>query len=245
MSIIITLSGLDGVGKTTQCKKIKSYFEEKYLLSAVNTEEFCNNYYEDDKDFGVIFDKVKNYDVILTRLFLSSFKTNEIKKKLFYEASFDNNPIINDMIMNVVENSRKYYDKVIEPLIKMENKIIIFDRFLYDEIAYRSLYGIDKQQIQQNFNYYPKADLRFYLKASLDIIRSRNDRREDSKTNLFKNVEKLNELVNNFEYTCKTFNMIEINAEQDDISKDIINKVENVCGQFLKNNLGEKYDKRN
>ncbi|WP_163193730.1 hypothetical protein [Clostridium thermarum] len=226
MNLTITLSGLDGVGKTTQCGRIKRYFEEKYSMTGTNTQDLCNNDFNDDEDFERLYNKLKNYDVIVTRLYLSSNKTKKLKHKLLYESGFKNILLIKEVIKDVEYNARKYFNYVINPLLSLDNKIIIFDRFIYDEIAYRSLYGIDKHMLQQIFKDYPQADLRFLIGASLDTINQRNKEREDSQTRLYQNQEKVIELIENFKYVSQTYNMIEVNAEQDDISKDIIKEIE-------------------
>lgn len=181
MGFIITLSGLDGVGKTTQCNNIKDYFVRNFLMDGIDIADICNNTYEDYNDLMKLFNKVKKYNVIVTRFYLSTKKSKQLSYKLLYETHFDDSSTIIDVVKDVEFNVRMYYKYVINPLIKMGDKILIFDRFFYDEIAYRSLYGISMNMIGEIYqDWYPKSDLSFLLSLPIYIIEKRNKYRDDS-----------------------------------------------------------------
>jgi thymidylate kinase len=227
MGDIVTFSGFDGVGKTTQCNILKDYFVNEHSLSAIDTNRLCNNFYTKENDLDGICSILEDYDVIVTRLNLSSTKTNELKKRLFYEVEFEDiyNPIIGDLFNDILDNIHKYYNKVIKPLLDL-NKIIIFDRYIYDEVAYRPLYGIDRKKIQDLLSFYPEGNIRFLLKTELETVLERNLEREDSKTKLYQNIDKLEELADNFDFVSRAYNLVEINATQVDMSKEIIKHIE-------------------
>lgn len=230
MSFIVTFSGLDGVGKSTKCNNVKEYLCKEYSLKGINTQDLIGNTFHSRDDLEKTFNKLKEYDVIVTRQYLSSIRMRQLKEQLFQDSSFKDTPLIRTIIQEVVENARLYFDIVIKRLLDMDNKIIIFDRFFYDEIAYRSLYEIPKHEIEEKFQYYPKEITKILLTAPVDIIYDRNKTREDSGTSLYKNKYKVQELVENFDYIAEKYNMTKISTVENEnvVNSTVIKKIEEI-----------------
>lgn len=110
------------------------------------------------------------------------------------------------MIKEVTDAARQeaqiWYDHVIGKLLR-KNKIIIYDRYYYDEIAYRSLYNLKKEYIERKYIGYPESNIRIHLFGDMDLIRERNRTRIDMKTALFNCEDKMMELYQNIEYISK------------------------------------------
>jgi len=150
---IISISGIDGSGKTTMCENILEFYksEGKKIVSMydLNPEET----YTTEEDFNEYYEKLKNYDVILCRFYLKSFKTKELQDKIFFEVNFNEAEVILKMI-DLVKNDIRLWNKyVIEKLLN-KNKTIIFDRYFYDEIAYRSLYNLNIEKVDKLYSNY-------------------------------------------------------------------------------------------
>ena len=99
------------------------------------------------------------------------------------------------------------------PLIEL-NKIIIFDRFVYDEMPYQMLFNKDVSMIENFIDILPKPQS-FYLRIDAETMKNRNADREDSKNKLFSSDERIKELLDNYDNVFRKFKCIPIEATLD------------------------------
>ena len=76
--MIISFSGPDGAGKTTQIKKLLSYFSKKGLSVGAVQDINSNIRYTIGDDLTSYYDYLKQFDVIHTRFRLHSKENVEI-----------------------------------------------------------------------------------------------------------------------------------------------------------------------
>mgnify|MGYP001623778103 CR=1 FL=1 len=225
--MIISISGFDGVGKTTSVELISKLLSEKYGLKKVSAIDLNGNseFYNNIEDLDELYDELKEYDIITTRFYMRSPEFQDLQTKIMFagEDVFKNKEFVKNVIYCARVEADYWYKKVIKKLIK-QGKIIIFDRYYYDEIAYRSIYGIEKNYIDNIYHDYPKSDIAFFLSAPIEFIFKRNFKREDIKTTLFKSNQKMQELYINLEEISKDYNMLKIEVENK-TREEIVSKI--------------------
>lgn len=213
MGKIITFTGFDGVGKTTHTALILEHLKTKYNLSTISMYDVKNTErYENIQDLQVYYEKFKNYDAIRTRFYLYSEENYRLQQRVMYEDDiFLKTELVKTVVKIAAKDAENWFEHVINPLLK-EGKLVIFDRYFYDEIAYRALYGIDSQWISEIFRKIPEPDLSFLLHLSVADVLTRNSVREDSKTQLYNNEKKLEELYINLTDIADKYKMIKIES---------------------------------
>ena len=221
---IISLSGIDGVGKTTQL----SMLMDKYKQTGCNVVSIFDinkdESYLTPNDFKIYYDYFSNADVIFTRFYLRSAKTLSLLNKVMYsnKGIFNNNELAYRLFKSCRSDACIWFEEVINKLYK-NGKTLIFDRYYFDEIAYRALYSLDIEiLLKEYYGVFPLPDARFYLKLkpliAYERAITRND--EDKKSILFNTPQKLEELYLNFEQLNKVIGLNVLNAESD---KAVIN----------------------
>lgn len=221
---VITFSGFDGAGKSTNCEilaktlcKSKGYIS---LLDVVKSEELINC-----TQLNELYEIFCEKDVVITRFYMRSHRTAELQNSIMYASDdiFRKKDLIKELTISAKKDAFIWRTKVINPLLN-KGIHVIFDRYFYDEIAYRSLYSINKKWIEDLYKMYPKPDLSFYLKLNIDDVINRNKEREDIQTTLFKNKLKMVELFENWEIITRKYGLYEIDASKniEIISKKIL-----------------------
>lgn len=93
----------------------------------------------------------------------------------------------------------------------LENKIILFDRYVPSAIAYRMAEGIDKEWISNINSVFKKTDIGFFIDITADESVRRNT---DTKFNIKVSSEHLNKVRNAYISILKENNLIHINGMQ-------------------------------
>lgn len=235
--MIITFSGCDGVGKTTHTRLLAEKIAQKYHLSAINLydivdESMC---YNSVSELEQIYKRLEKYDVIVSRFYLKGNEYMKMQNEIRYSPNkdiFENTAQVREVFKLMKKDVDLWFDVVISKLL-VKGKIVIFDRYFYDEFTYRYLYSLDFDEMISEFNGFYKPDVSFLFKANLDTVKSRNQGREDSNTILFKEEEKMRKLLEVFEKISKKYNLIDIDINDKEIS-DVSNRVYHYCESALK-----------
>lgn len=86
--IIISISGIDGSGKTTILNNVLHYFynKGKTIISMydINPDEV----YYHESEIKKYCDTLKSYDVIGCRFFLKSYETKQLQNKILFSEPF-------------------------------------------------------------------------------------------------------------------------------------------------------------
>ena len=112
----------------------------------------------------------------------------------------------------------------------LENKIMLFDRYVPSAIAYRMSEGIDKNWITTINSIFPKADIGFFIDITPDESIKRNT---DAKFNIRYTKEQLEKVRESYLSILGENNLIHINGMQsiDNIFDEVLGKIE----EFRKN----------
>lgn len=211
--MIISVTGFDGVGKSTSVEMLSDMICSKYHLHGCSAKIANNNslIYHSTDQLDRICKELDKYDVISCPFYLRTEKFQTLQEQLMYSS--DDVFTKTDFALKVVDLAKKMADNWFEHVVYKLNcsgKILLFDRYYYDEIAYRSLYGIDREFMEQLYYDYRDADIRIYMVSDLKTIYQRNAMRSDIKGALFCNSEKTNELLYNLNEIAEKYGMLNI-----------------------------------
>jgi len=208
--MLISFSGYDGAGKTTQIKYLLEYYRKKGLQTASIYDITPTIRYHSLKDIIEYYHYLSDYDVIHLRFRLNSDENSKIMNTLEY-SQFDN-PYLAEAA--ALQGFYDYYllEKYITVPLLAANKFIISDRHYYDEVAFKSVYGCDYARVLKMYNEINKPDFAFYLSVSEETVFKRNQTRPDGQTTLYKNINLIKELGCYFEKLTRDTNLLLIDG---------------------------------
>lgn len=128
---------------------------------------------------------------------------------------------------------------VLEPLID-DNKILIFDRFYYDELVFKYIYGCPAFLLDLIYHKERDADLGFIVKISSDECIKRNQFRPDSSVAIYQSRESIVSLSNRFDFIAEKYKLIVLDGSQprDALAKFVLDRI----STFQKNDKEHKKD---
>ena len=113
----------------------------------------------------------------------------------------------------------------------LNNKILLFDRYVPSAIAYRMAEGVDKDFVLNINSVFPKADIGFFIDITPEESVNRNT---DTKFNIKSSVEHLGEVRKAYSSILNENNLIYIDGMKpiEQIFNEVLQKLE----EFRKNN---------
>lgn len=220
--MLISFSGPDGAGKTTQIKRLMSYFKEHGFSTGtvqdINPDiRYCLN---DDLTF--YYDYLKQFDVIHTRFRLHSMENVEIMDIVQF-ISTGNKWLTTYSAYTSHYDAEQWYKYVTLPLLR-DGKILISDKYFFDDIAFKTAYGCDYSWLNALHHDTLIPDIALYLKVNRETILSHNENRKDSKNILYRKPENTQKLLNAFYQLTNDYPLytIDANGLPEDIQMNIM-----------------------
>lgn len=214
--MIITISGYDGIGKSTSVELLRKRICDEYNLKGASVLEINGDreIYNTEEEYDKVCKEASRYDVVTTRFFLRGTEMQTLQNSVMFNGVeiFDNTELIKKTAEMTKEEAIKLYNSFVKQLHE-NNKIVIYDRYWFDEIAYRSLYSWDKESIEKMYEGYEYPEIRIFMHGDMELIRERNKDRIDIQTALFKSEKKMLELYDNMEYIREKFEMKSIEVK--------------------------------
>lgn len=224
--MIISFSGLDGAGKTTQIEMLLASYKKQGARVGTVYSYMPDIRYHSTRELQELQRRILPYDVIHIRYRLNSDRNSLIMRKLERK-----NPP--QKIMATLAAIQGYYDHkelskfVLEPLMN-RNKVLIFDRYYYDELVFKSIYGCPKIVLKNMYQNENDSDIGFLVKISSEECIKRNQNRLDSTVALYQSQENIEALVYYFDRIAEKKNLITLDGAlpKDEIASLIINQIQ-------------------
>jgi thymidylate kinase len=208
--MIISFSGLDGAGKTTQIKMLLDAYQNLGAKVGSIYSYIPDIRYHNVKELCVLYEKLLPFDVIHIRYRLNSDKNCAIMRKLEKQMP-------PQKIMATIAAIQGYIDHkelsryVLEPLIS-KKKVLIFDRYYYDELAFKYVYGCPECVLEHIYHNESNTDLGFLVKISPDECIKRNQHRPDSAVPLYQSRKNISLLAERFDFIAEKKGLIAIDG---------------------------------
>lgn len=227
MFMLITISGPDGSGKTTQAKKLLNAFNEVGLNVASITDVIKDFNYESGCDLYLsnLYNHLKKFDVIHTRFRLHSRENAMVMDEL--EIS----PIGNFKLATLSAYTAYYdyvqFNKYVNEPLKKDGKILICDKYAFDDIAFKSTYGCQYDWMKKLYYNITLPDIGFYLDVEPCTIMERNLYRPDGRIIFYENSRNICRLKYHYERIVNDYNLTKINGNQskDEIYNEILKEI--------------------
>lgn len=235
--MIISFSGLDGAGKTTQIKMLLSFYQQLGYKVGSIFDLFPDIRYHSISDLKCAYFYLREYDAIHIRFRLNSDRNSILMSKVEQSVS----PQKVDAIRAAIQGYFDYtnlYRIVLRPLLR-DGKALFFDRYLYDELAYKTFYGCPEIFLRTLYiNNVKKPDFSLYLRITPQVCIARNQTRPEETAIIYKSISKTAKLVERFDKIASQENMVVINgaANKEEILKQIISTLF-TSGRFPANNV--------
>lgn len=220
--MLISFSGPDGAGKTTQIKKLLSYFSERGFRIGAVQDINPNIRYNIGDDLSSYYNYLKQFDVIHTRFRLHSKENVEIMDLVQF-ISTGNKWLTSYSAYTSFYDSEQWYKFVTKPLLD-DNKILISDKYFFDDVAFKTAYGCEYSWLKALHKYSRIPDIALYLKVNRKTILKHNESRKDLKNVLYQKEENTKNLLDSFERLAKDYPLHAIEADRtpEEVHKNIM-----------------------
>lgn len=215
--MIISFSGLDGAGKTTQINMLLDSYRKQGARVGSVYSYMPDIRYHRTRELQDLHDKLMPYDVIHIRYRLNSDRNSFIMQKL--ERNAPPQRIMATLAAIQGHHDHKELSKfVLDPFMERK-KVLIFDRYYYDELAFKCVYGCPPIVLKNMYQDKRDTDIGFLVKISSEECIKRNQNRPDSAVKLYQSRTNIDLLVNCFDKIAKSKNLITLDGS---LSKDEI-----------------------
>lgn len=210
--MLISFSGLDGAGKTTQIENLLHAFQHIGFQTGSVYDLYTDIRYHSIQDLRNLYDYLEKYDVVHLRFRLNSDENSLLMSELEY-SNFENPYLTKATALQGYFDYIQLYRYVVLPLIR-KKKVILSDRHYYDEIVFKCAYGCNYSSMRKMYVDCIKPDIAFYISGNPEEIYQRNINRPDGKTTLYSNITYIYRLNELFKQLLKDTELIEINGAQ-------------------------------
>lgn len=209
--MLISFSGPDGAGKTTQIKKLLSYFKNHGFKTGAVQDINPDVRYHLGDDLSSYYEYLKQFDVIHTRFRLHSMENVEIMDIVQF-ISTGNKWMTSYSAYTSHYDAEQWYKYVTQPLLR-DGKILISDKYSFDDIAFKTAYGCDYSWLNALHHDTLIPDIALYLRVSRETILSHNESRKDLKNILYQKPQNTQNLLNAFNQLTEDYPLHAIDAD--------------------------------
>lgn len=215
---LISLSGVDGAGKSLQAALLAEFFQREWDMRCTAVADvYPSKQFRRADDLRSCFARLQSYDVVTTRFYLSSKWHYDLMMRVIYGSLGD--PALGERgirtVARLAERDRRLWDEyVLSPLLHA-GKILISDRYVFDEVAYRMIDYPNLAWLRGLFSGAPRPDLALLLRVTADTARERNRHRSDAMTSIIRRTERLESLISALDLVAEQYELTVLNAEKD------------------------------
>jgi thymidylate kinase len=223
--MIISFSGLDGAGKTTQIEMLLDSYRNLGARVGTVYSYMPDIRYHSTNELQELYNKLLPYDVIHIR-----YRMNSDRNSLIMQTLERKNPP--QRIFATFAAIQGYRDHkelskfVLDPLMERK-KVLIFDRYYYDELAFKLVYGCPQIVLKKMYQNERDTDIGFLVKISSEECIKRNQNRPDSAVTLYQSRTNIDSLVNCFDNIAERKNLIILDGSlpRDEIARSVLDHV--------------------
>lgn len=233
--MLITISGPDGTGKTTQSKLLLNYFKKQGMKIAAVSDIIDNFNYQSGKSEDLIrfYNYFRDYDAIHTRFRLHSNENARVMDKLEISP-------LGNFELATLSAYTSYYDYiqwnryVNEPLLR-EGKILLCDKYAFDDIAFKTTFGCQYEWMKKMYYNVELPNVGFYMSVEPKKIIERNLNRPDGRIIFYDNEKNVRRLQYNYSRVINDYNLVVLNGNDtaEAISQTVIDEVSKVIQDLL------------
>lgn len=225
--MLISFSGPDGVGKTTQIGFLLNYLSNKGFKCCSVYDLSPDIRYHDKKDLLPYYQYFRSYDVIHTRFRMNSDANDKTINELENNSAIPNKNLAMITAQQGYADAYEWFNTVINPLQSERERIFIYDRYIWDEIAFKTFYGCPLEYMENLYINTERPQLSLVCIANVPTIKERNSKRPDGMTTLYKSSTYIRQLINIFTNVIATHHLHHINMENtpENIHKTILNLI--------------------
>ncbi len=224
---LISISGLDGAGKSTQIALLEENLKIKNLHCV--TIQFDAVHYG-AKAKEIISELSKN-DFVFTRLCINWEERFPLIKDFVYDDGLQTPELALAVTSVFAGGCIQVYEECIKPLL-LQGVHVVCDRFWLDDIVFRSFW-VEEEMIRRLYSKIPRPDLAIYLKVNPEIIKKRNESRIDGKSPLLRKIESIDQICEKFDILANQESMVVIHGKNspDIVGNEILNYVLGILKQ--------------
>lgn len=232
--MLISFSGLDGAGKTTQIELLLNTFRKAGLRTGSVYDIYSDIRYHSIADLTDLQEYLEKFDAVHLRFRLNSDENSLLMADLEY-SDFQNLYLAKAVALQGYFDHAQLYRYVVFPLLE-KGKTILSDRYYYDEIVFKCVYGCDYSVMRKMYMDCRKPDLAFYIAAHPQDIFRRNVDRPDGKTTLYRDISHILQLTKLFEQLTQDSELIRIDGtrSRNDVHKQILSTFEGADFPLIK-----------
>lgn len=208
--MLVSFSGPDGAGKTTQIKELLSYFHQRgFKVGAVQDINPDVRYHLGD-DLTGYYEYLKQFDVIHTRFRLHSMENVGIMDLVQF-ISTGNKWLTTFSAYTSHYDAEQWNKYVTEPLLR-DGKILISDKYAFDDIAFKTAYGCEYNWLRALHHDTRIPDISIYLKVCRNTILQHNECRKDLKNILYQEPKNTERLLQAFDQLTQDYPLYPLDA---------------------------------
>ena len=211
--MIISFSGPDGIGKTTQILYLLKYFKNMGFKCCSVYDISSDIRYHNQRDLIAYYMHFQSNDVIHTRFRMNSDANDKLISKLENTSIIPNKELAMLAAKQGYIDACEWFDTVVNPIQAEKEKILIFDRYIWDEIAFKTFYGCSLEYMEDLYINIERPQLSLICTASTPTIKKRNSTRPDGDTTLYKSSIYINQLNDIFTQIAEAHKLQIINME--------------------------------
>lgn len=230
--MLISFSGLDGAGKTTQIELLLNTFREAGFRTGSVYDIYPDIRYHSIADLTNLQKYLEKFDIVHLRFRLNSDENSLLMADLEY-SDFQNLYLAKAAALQGYFDHVQLYRYVVFPLLE-KGKIILSDRYYYDEIVFKCVYGCEYSAMRKMYMDCRKPDMAFYIAAHPEDIYQRNIDRLDGKTTLYRDISHILQLTKLFEQLTQDSELICIDGTRScgDVNKQVLSTMKNLTSNL-------------
>ncbi|MUG22434.1 hypothetical protein GNQ08_08405 [Paenibacillus macerans] len=198
---IISISGLDGAGKSTQLTLLQEKLERNGMK--------CASLQFEAEDYGERarqkVEELKPFDAVFTRLCIDWSNRFPLMHDFVYTETLQNAGNALAVTSVFAGGCLQVYHECLKPLIEAGVHLVV-DRYWYDDIVYRSFW-VDEAVVRMLYRSIPAPDLAVFLNTPPDVSYERNRQRIDGRSPLMGNLQNVRAVAETFRELAQKENM--------------------------------------